>query len=348
MDIKTTQWSVYRVVAAALFCCALFVYGAFLLFEPQLISLIERSQAAALHIFSQEPRSEDIGTLALTPFNTTSSPKTSTKMKMTFHDEFNALSRYLDANGNVSCASGGKGTWQTVYNFCSRTQFGNNEEQVYTDPGFLAYLKKESATSSEVDPDNPFSVSRGVLAIKAAPSSLAVQKAAGSWAKYTSGLITTQFSFTQTYGYFEARMKVPAGAGLWPAFWLLPIDETWPPEIDAMETFGDVGVTGEGGRSKIHYASHALTKDASCGVWYDAGVDLTSDFHVYGVNVEQDVITYYLDRKPYAVCQANPDAHKPFYMLLNLAVGGWPGSPTAQTKWPAYLYIDYVRAYQKI
>jgi beta-glucanase (GH16 family) len=217
---------------------------------------------------------------------------------------------------------------------------------VYIDPGFLAFLKKESAAASVADSDNPFSTSNGVLTIKAAASSAQVLSAVGAWAKYTSGLITTQFSFSQTYGYFEIRAKLPKGEGLWPAFWLLPKDETWPPEIDAMEAFGAPNPQGDGGVTMIHYASHALKNGNSCGAWYNTGVDITAAFHNYGVDVEPSGITYYFDGKPYATCAPNPDVNKPMYMLVNLAVGGWPGSPNAQTAFPASLQVQYVRAYK--
>jgi beta-glucanase (GH16 family) len=268
-------------------------------------------------------------------------------MFQTFNEDFNTFSRYVDAKGNITCEAGGKGTWQTVYNFCSRTQPSNGEEEVYIDPGFIAFLKKISTTTAETDIDNPFSISNGILAIRATPSSPQILQAVGSWAKHTSGLITTEFSFFQTYGYFEMRAKLPPGKGLWPAFWLLPKDETWPPEIDVLEAFGDVGVNGDGGKTLIHYASHGVKKIDGCGAWHDVGVDLSADFHTYGVNIEPDKITWYFDRKPYASCHPNPDTNKPFYMLINLAVGGWPGSPDANTPFPAYMYIDYVRAYQK-
>jgi beta-glucanase (GH16 family) len=268
-------------------------------------------------------------------------------MTLTFDGEFNTFSRYVDKNGNVTCYPGGTGTWQTVYDFCDRTQPANDEQEVYIDPGFLAYLKQESATTSEADPQNPFSVSGGILSIKAEPSTPQILSAVGSWAKYTSGLITTQFSFSQTYGYFVMRAKLPAGAGLWPAFWLLPEDESWPPEIDAMEAFGATSPQGLGGVTMIHYASHAVSLNNSCGAWYNTGVNITAGFHDYGVDIEPTRITYYFDGKPYAMCPPNPDVNKPMYMLVNLAVGGWPGSPNAQTPWPSYLEVQYVRAYQK-
>lgn len=271
-------------------------------------------------------------------------------MHLTFADEFNSFSPYADAKGNSTCYSGGSGTWQTVYAFCSRTNHGNAEAEIYTDPSFFAYLKKETLAEAAKDPGIPFSVSDGVLQIKAAPSEQQVQTGAGAWAKYTSGLITTQYSFTQTYGYFEMRAKFPVGAGLWPAFWLLPADKSWPPEVDVVEAFGAPNAKGEGGTHFIHYASHAPGKGTSCGEWYDTGVDLTGDFHTYGVDFESTGITYYFDGVAYATCPPNPAGGKPFYMLVNLAVGGpgsWPGVPNASTSWPAYISVDYVRAYQK-
>ncbi len=280
----------------------------------------------------------------------TQSPSPTERMRLTFSDEFDTFSRYTDAQGNTTCKPGGTGTWQTVYNFCSRTNPGNDEAEVYTDPSFFAYLKKISLAEAQHDEGNPFSVKDGVLAIEAKPASAQVTGAVGQWAHYTSGLITTQFSHMQKYGYFEMRAKLPVGKGLWPAFWLLPEDETWPPEIDAMEAFGDRNSKGEGGRTWIHYGSHALNKDEGCGEWYNTGVDITADFHTYGVDIEKNGITYYFDGKPYATCKANSAANQRFYMLVNLAVGGktsWPSTPDDKTPWPAVMYVDYVRAYQK-
>jgi beta-glucanase (GH16 family) len=272
-------------------------------------------------------------------------------MTMTFDDEFNNFNRYVDQNGNLTCTADGTGTWQTVYQFCSRTNASNDEAEVYTDPNFWSYLLKEPLSTAEANSANePFSINDGVLSIAAVPSSPQVIKAVGPWAQYTSGMITTQFSFSQKYGYFEARLELPAGRGLWPAFWLLPEDKTWPPEIDALEAFGDTSASGQGGRTMIHYASHPLVSSQDCGGWYNTGTDITQGFHTYGVDWEPTGITYYFDGQPYATCPANSAADKPMYMLINLAVGGsgsWPGTPDASTTWPAYLRVDYVRAYQK-
>lgn len=100
----------------------------------------------------------------------------------------------------------------------------------------------------------------------------------------------------------------------------------------------------------IHYGSHALVANQSCGGWYNVGVDITAAFHTYGVDIEPTGITYFFDGKPYATCPANSATDKKFYMIINLAVGAsgaWPSAPDAANVWPANLYVDYVRAYQK-
>lgn len=269
-------------------------------------------------------------------------------MHLTFNDEFNSFSRYVDSAGNTTCNGGGSGTWQTVYDFCSRTIPTNYEAEVYIDPSFLSYFNS-THSQTPTNTASPFSVNNGILDIEAAPIDPNVAAAVGTWAKYTSGLITTQFSFSQEYGYFEMRAKLPAGKGLWPAFWLLPLSKQWPPEIDAMEAFGGSNPQGQGGTTMIHYESILSDQNKSCGAWHDVTENITQDFHTYGVDVEPTGITYYFDGQAYAQCPANPEANQPFYMLIDLAVGSdqsWPGSPDATNSWPAFLDVDYVRAYQ--
>ena len=267
-------------------------------------------------------------------------------MHLTFEDNFDSLDFYTDGKGNIACQEGGVGRWQTVYHFCSRTIFANKEAQLYTDKIFFDYLARQGSTTTT---PLPFSTENGILSIEARPIDPIVQKAVGPWAKYTSGLLTTQFSFSQIYGYFEMRAKLPKGKGVWPAFWLLPTDRTWPPEIDVMEAFGGSNRFHEGGPTEIHYATHAVKKDESCGAWMDFATDVTDTFHTYGVLWEATGVTYYFDGTPYAHCAITGDFHKPFYMLLNVAVGGedsWPGAPDTTTVWPARMEVDYVRAFQ--
>ncbi|MDB5204332.1 MAG: glycoside hydrolase family 16 [Candidatus Taylorbacteria bacterium] len=272
-------------------------------------------------------------------------------MQLTFNDDFDTFKQYLDPNGDETCGTDGAGVWQTLYYNCTRTTASNNEAQIYIDRTFIKYFNEHTSPNLPTTSKFPFSISDGVLRIEATPSDTVIQSGIGPWAKYTSGMITTQHYFSQQYGYFEIRAKLPKGKGLWPAFWLLPVDTSWPPEIDAMEAFGDTNsVNGEGGEAMIHYASHFNPNNSICGAWHDTGTDVTADFHTYGVDWEPESITYYFDGQPYANCPHNADADKPFYILVNLAVGGegsWPGTPDATNIWPAYLEIDYVRAYQK-
>jgi serralysin len=277
------------------------------------------------------------------------SNKVTKDMELTFNENFDYLDLYLDKNGDSTCNPGGSGTWQTIRYPCERTEKPNNVAEVYVDKTFLDSFSKNATTTFKSK--NPFSINNGTLTIEAAPADPAITSTMGSWAKYTSGVLTTQFSFSQQYGYFEIRTKLPAGMGLWPAFWLLPTDNTWPPEIDVLESFGEKNYKGEGGHTLAHYASFPVNLDGKCGAWYDVGTDITEDFHTYGVDWEANGLTYYFDGQPYAKCPPNPDANKPFYMIVNLAVGdynSWPGPSGRGNVWPAKMDIDYIRAYQKI
>lgn len=280
-------------------------------------------------------------------------------MKLVFDDEFDRFSKYVGPDGKGDCAPGGVGTWHTTLSYCARThpakdRFGQpialGEEEIYTDSAFLGPKGNQFPQSLAVD---PFSIVNGSLAIEASPASRAITAVSG--AAYTSGVITTQYSFSQTYGYFEARMKLPAGKGLWPAFWLVPANGPRPPEIDILEAFATPNDHGSGGPTEIHYAStdriDKLSRQAVsdvCKGWRDIGKDITSDFHTYGADVEPTGVVFYFDRQAYASCPPNSAVNGPLFMIINLAVGGdWPGYPNASNVWPAKLYIDYVRAYRK-
>ena len=242
----------------------------------------------------------------------------------TFSDEFNSLS--LETSG---------GTWRTWYShndyadLFSRSHDG--EAQVYTDPGFRG-------TSNAALGLNPFSVANGVLTITASPVT-AQQSAVLGGHTYSSGLITTQTTFAQTYGYFEIRAALPEGQGFWPAFWLLPADGSWPPEIDVFEMLGRDPDT-------VYYAAHQTLN----GQHVSGGGQLrfdTSGFHTYGVDWGPDFITYYIDGSQVGVVRTPASMHGPMYMLANLAVGGsWAGAPDATTG-TGQMQIDYIHAYAR-
>lgn len=158
-----------------------------------------------------------------------------------------------------------------------------------------------------------------------------------------------------TYGYFEARLKLPVGKGTWPAFWMLPKDQNkWPDdgEIDIME---EVGVRPNWTSSAIHSkAYYHSIKTHKTGEQYVPTAE--SDFHVYGLEWTPDYIMGFVDGKAHFIFRNdkmnNKDTwpfDKPFYLKLNLAWGGdWGGmNGVDDGALPATYEIDYVRVYQK-
>ncbi|MGO4573831.1 family 16 glycosylhydrolase [Microvirga sp. 2TAF3] len=237
---------------------------------------------------------------------------------LTFSEEFDAFSYW----------NGATGRWGTGYPWTAPnggTNATNGEEQWYVNANY--------APTSGL---GTYSVNDGVFSITAARASAEIQSRINGY-DYTSGMIMTFHSFSQTYGYFEIKAKLPAGQGLWPAFWLLPTDMSWPPEIDIMEVIGSEPNTLN---TTVHYGSN-LQRGAEIHA-----ADMTTGFHTYGVDWQQNTITWYYDGQKVFQTATPADMHKPMYMLANLAVGGeWPGSPDATTTFPAKMDIDYIRAY---
>ena len=175
---------------------------------------------------------------------------------------------------------------------------------------------------------------------------------------YTSARLKTQGLFSQAYGRFEARIKVPAGQGLWPAFWMLGDNfgsAGWPKcgEIDIMENVGKEPGINHG---SLHAPSAtATTSDLTATITLPAGQKLSDAFHIYAVEWEPDAIRFYLDANLYATFSAAqwpPGGtwvfdHR-FFLILNVAVGGdWPGSPDDTTEFPQTMLVDYVRVYKR-
>lgn len=186
---------------------------------------------------------------------------------------------------------------------------------------------------------------------------------------YTSAKLTTQGIFDFTYGWIEARIKVPMGQGLWPAFWTMPKDMLygqWPTssEIDIMEILG-----GDPGKlyGTIHYGPAWPNQKQLGGVKVATpGTDYSQDFHVYAADWQADHVDFYLDGVKYftvsatdtqwqtdfqgAVASTGPNGwplNIPHYVILNMAMGGqWPGNPDARIT-QADMVVDYVRVYQK-
>ena len=135
--------------------------------------------------------------------------------------------------------------------------------------------------------------------------------------EYISGILTTQSRFSQKYGYFEMRAKIPVGIGVWPAFWMLADDGGWPPEVDIMEGRGqrpgDIVMT-------THWRIPETQRVERCG--FDFIVpDAATAFHDYGVLWQPDRITYFIDRQPVSEIKVPVGFHEPMYMIVNLAMG---------------------------
>ncbi len=205
--------------------------------------------------------------------------------------------------------------------------WGNNELQYYTD-------RTENVT-----------VQNGKLLITAREEDF-------NGSSYTSARLITKDLFEQRYGRFEARIKLPYGQGIWPAFWMLgaDIDEnSWPAcgEIDIMEyrgqnpsvLIGSVHGPGYSGGEAIS-KEYTLENDR-----FDTG------FHVFGIEWGPEYINYYVDDVLYN--QITPEDvtgewvfNKPFFILMNLAIGGnFVGSPNDETVFPQTMIVDYVRVY---
>ena len=242
--------------------------------------------------------------------------------EVSFSDEFKNL-RLWDGTP--------RGIWEPQYPWGSRTN-GAKELEYYVDP-------RPGHDSPALFELAPFSIEKSGLLIQARPVPV-TRQAFTEHLPYASGLLTTFHSFSFTYGYVEMRARVPAGKGLWPAFWLLPVDETWPPEIDVMEALDQ-------NTNEFHATAHTRASGKHTAVSSTVETpDLSEDFHVYAVKWTAEEIAWYFDGRRVAATPTPADMHKPMYLLVNLAVGGWAQSPDASTVFPAEFHIERIRVFQ--
>lgn len=207
--------------------------------------------------------------------------------------------------------------------------WGNNELQYYTDSENNAYV------------DN------GVLTITAREEQVGGRD-------YTSARITTQGKFDVKYGRIEARIKLPYGQGIWPAFWMLGANFSqvgWPMcgEIDIMEMVGGPNRDNTC-HSTIHWDNNG--QHAEYGQSYTLPTGIFADnFHVFGITWNAQQIRGYVDDVEYFVADITPaglsEFQNNFFLILNVAVGGnWPGSPDETTEFPQTMQVDWIRVYQ--
>ncbi len=243
--------------------------------------------------------------------------------QLTWSDEFNAPNGTPPNPAKWNAVTGGNG-------------FGNNELETYT------------ARPTNVQQQN------GNLIITARKEDLTGPD--GIARPYTSARLNTTGHFAQKYGRFEARIKLPTGKGIWPAFWLLGDDHAtshWPDcgEIDILETIGSANTM----YSTIHGPGYSGSKGPSTKFDLPAAQQVDSDFHLYAIEWSPNDIKFFFDDR--LIVERTPadlpaGTHwvydHPFYILLNLAVGGnWPGNPDQTTTFPQQMLVDHVRVYSR-
>jgi hypothetical protein len=192
---------------------------------------------------------------------------------------------------------------------------------------------------------DPFKVVDGILSIKASRTPPALKGVLFN-NEYVSGILTTQSRFSQKYGYFEIRAKVPVGTGVWPAFWMLADDGGWPPEVDVLEGRGqrpgDIVMT-------THWRIPATQRVERCGFDFRVA-DAPAAFHDYGVLWQPDRITYFIDRRPVSEIKVPVGFNDPMYMIVNLAMGSknfeGVGFVDGETPETVAFEIDRISAYQ--
>jgi beta-glucanase (GH16 family) len=248
--------------------------------------------------------------------------------KLAFKDEFNKSANTPIDTTKWTAEIGGQG-------------WGNQELQYYTN-----------------SIENAYHDGNGSLVIKAIK--LTPPLNLSCWygpCQYTSARLITKQKFEQKHGRIEARIKIPAGQGMWAAFWMLgnDIDTVgWARcgEIDIMENIGREPSTVHG---TIHGPGYSGANGIGSGYNLPNNAKFSDGFHVYAVEWNENKIKWYVDRKLYQTLTPKnlPNNTEwvfehPFFMILNLAIGGpWGGNPDKTTVFPGTMMIDYVRVYNR-
>ena len=257
----------------------------------------------------------------LPPATITPATAAESKYHLTFDDEFNTY------DGS---------RWQTADYWGMRNNAGDFQAQWFCDPLVVPMEARGK-------PYQPFLASGGTLKIVARPTPADTFSGPGTL-PFVSGQLSSAHKFTQRYGYFELRAKLPPGKGLWSRFWLLTDDGNWPGEYDVFEVHGK-------DPKQVHQGTHFKTAqqphDLEAG-HYQGINPIDGKFHTYGFLWEKTGISWYVDGV-LSLSQVNR-IDIPMYVLIDLAVGNdpknlWPGDPDATTPWPSTMELDYYRVY---
>jgi len=248
--------------------------------------------------------------------------------KFAFRDEFDKANNTPIDSSKWTAEIGGGG-------------WGNQELQYYTN-----------------SIENAYHDGQGLLVVKAIK--LTPPLNLNCWygqCQYTSARLITKGKFDRKYGKFEARIKIPRGQGIWAAFWMLGnnIDKVgWANcgEIDVMENIGREPSTVHG---TIHGPGYSGANAIGGSYNLTNNQKFADDFHIYAAEWKENKIAFYVDGNLYKTLtpQDLPPGKQwvydhPFFMILNLAIGGpWGGAPDATTVFPQTMLIDYVRVYRR-
>ena len=221
-----------------------------------------------------------------------------------------------------------RGKWQTIDSFGTETLSGGGVQE--------AQCFKDAGTS----------VAAGYLVLTATKQTFTacrnVPPANMGAIQYQSGRVVTWNHFSQLYGYFEARIKFPPGAGMWPAFWLLE-NSGWPPEIDIVEWVGKDPLW-----SHLTYHWNPGTGHVGDGTGVKADVPWSDGWHTWGVDWTPGQVVWYVDGVEKKRLANAYITAKPNYILINLTLGGAWGGPVDNSKIPAQMLVDYVRVWQRV
>jgi beta-glucanase (GH16 family) len=234
----------------------------------------------------------------------------------TFSDEFDSLSAW----------NGTSGTWQYVYSWSSNGYDCGGD-----------WLVNPTWGPTSAANTNPYAISNGVLSVGLLPTPASVLPSVNNQ-PFLSGQIETQQSFSQLYGYFEISAKIPGTPGLNSAFWLLPENGAWPPELDVFEILGkepDVFYMTS------HYGANNATTQSVAKI-----PNPTTTFNTYAVDWERDYITWYLNGKQVAQQPTPASMNVPMYMLIDTAAGtsdSWQGKPAVGAT--GQMLVDWVHVY---
>ena len=242
--------------------------------------------------------------------------------ELLWSDEFDAEAGFAINDEFWTCEVGGHG-------------WGNNELEYYTD-------RTENAVHD----------GKGNLVITARQETLEGSTCHYGECAYTSARCITQDKVEFTYGRVEARIDIPNGQGIWPAFWMLGANFPeigWPlsGEIDILENIGET--------HRVYGTVHGPGYSGAGGIGshFDSADNLAEGFHVYAIDWDEYIIRWYVDGELFNWVSINDLGGRQwvfdhdFFMLMNVAVGGyWPGYPDDTTEFPQEMLVDYVRVYQ--